>query len=907
MSDENQNINEEELNEDLSENSNDNQEHDDAVMPEADAEFPGQTDSSKFETITKVTGMYKEWFLEYASYVILERAVPSIRDGFKPVQRRIMQSMKDLDDGRYNKVANLVGHTMQYHPHGDASIGDAMVQLGQKDILIDTQGNWGNILTGDGAAAPRYIEARLSKFATEVVFNPKTTVWQATYDGRRKEPVDLPVKFPLLLAQGVEGIAVGLSTKILPHNFNELIDASIKYLRGKPFTLEPDFDTAGIADVSDYREGMRGGKVRVRARISQLDKNTLVITEIPFGTNTSTLIDSILKANEKKKIKVNKVEDNTSAQVEILIHLPSGVSPDKTIDALYAFTDCELSVSPLCCVIDDNKPVFISVHEILKRSTDHTVYLLKRELEIELEELHEQWHFASLERIFIENRIYHDIEEEATWEGVLKAIDKGLQPHIQHLKRAITEDDIVRLTEIRIKRISKFDIDKAQQLIEALEGKIAEVKHHLENLIDFAVDYFKNLKTKYGKGRDRKTEIRLFDTIEASKVVMQNAKLYVNREEGFIGTGLKKDEFVTDCADIDDIIIFREDGKMSVTKISDKTFVGKGIIHVAVFKKNDTRTIYNLVYRDGKTGPSYMKRFYVSGITRDKEYDLTNGKPNSAVLYFTANANGEAEVITVHLRAIGNIKKLRWDLDFADLAIKSRTSKGNVVSKNSVKKIELKEAGVSTLKPRKIWYDETVMRLNVDERGELLGEFKPNDRLLIINQHGNLKTVIPDLSMHFDEDMVVLEKWIPNKPITVVYFDGERERYYLKRFVIENPNKLEVIISEHSKSQLEIVATDYRPMLEVIFSKKDQKPLEINAESFIEIKGINALGNLVTKEKIKQINALESLPYEEPNIEELEVDEELIELDTDEIIERIDEDESGEEPNIDDTGQISLF
>ena len=907
MSDENQNINEEELNEDLSENSYDHQEQDDAVMPEADAEFPGQTDSSKFETITKVTGMYKEWFLEYASYVILERAVPSIRDGFKPVQRRIMQSMKDLDDGRYNKVANLVGHTMQYHPHGDASIGDAMVQLGQKDILIDTQGNWGNILTGDGAAAPRYIEARLSKFASEVVFNPKTTVWQATYDGRRKEPVDLPVKFPLLLAQGVEGIAVGLSTKILPHNFNELIDASIKYLKGKPFFLEPDFETAGIADISDYREGMRGGKVRVRARISQLDKNTLVITEIPFGTNTSTLIDSILKANDKKKIKVNKVEDNTSAQVEILIHLPSGVSPDKTIDALYAFTDCELSVSPLCCVIDDNKPVFISVHEILKRSTDHTVYLLKRELEIELEELHEQWHFASLERIFIENRIYHDIEEEATWEGVLKAIDKGLQPHIQHLKRAVTEEDIIRLTEIRIKRISKFDIDKAQQLIEALEGKIAEVKHHLENLIDFAVDYFKNLKTKYGKGRDRKTEIRLFDTIEASKVVMQNAKLYVNREEGFIGTSLKKDEFVTDCADIDDIIVFREDGKMSVSKISEKTFVGKGIIHIAVFKKNDTRTIYNLVYRDGKTGPSYMKRFYVSGITRDKEYDLTNGKPNSSVLYFTANDNGEAEVITVHLRAIGNIKKLRWDLDFADLAIKSRTSKGNVVSKNSVKKIELKEAGVSTLKPRKIWYDETVMRLNVDGRGELLGEFKPNDRLLIVNQHGNLKTVIPDLSMHFDEDMVILEKWIPNKPLTVVYFDGERERYYLKRFVIENPNKLEVIISEHSKSQLEIVVTDYRPMLEVIFSKKDQKPLEINAESFIEIKGINALGNLVTKEKIKQINALESLPYEEPNIEELEVDEELIELDTDEIIERIDDDESGEEPNIDDTGQISLF
>jgi len=858
------------------------------------------------ETITKVTGMYKEWFLEYASYVILERAVPSIEDGFKPVQRRIMQSMKDLDDGRYNKVANIVGHTMQYHPHGDASIGDAMVQLGQKDILIDTQGNWGNILTGDGAAAPRYIEARLSKFALEVVFNPKTTLWQATYDGRRKEPIDLPVKFPLLLAQGVEGIAVGLSTKILPHNFNELIDASIKHLKGKPFFLEPDFETGGIADISDYREGVRGGKVRVRAKISQLDKNTLVINEIPFNTTTSSLIDSILKANEKKKIKINKVEDNTAANVEILIHLPSGVSPDKTIDALFAFTDCELSISPLCCVIDHNKPVFIGVHEVLKRSTDHSVYLLKRELEIELEELNEQWHFASLERIFIENRIYREIEEEETWEGVLHAIDAGLKPHISHLKRTITEDDIVRLTEIRIKRISKFDIDKAQQLIESLEGKIAEVKHHLANLIDFAVDYFKNLKTKYGKGRERKTEIRLFDTIEAAKVVLQNAKLYVNREEGFIGTSLKKDEFVTDCADIDDIIIFREDGKMSVTKISDKIFVGKGIIHVAVFKKNDTRTIYNLVYRDGKTGPGYIKRFYVAGITRDKEYDLTNGKPHSSILYFSANNNGEAEVITVHLRAIGKIQKLKWDLDFSSIDIKIRTAKGNVVTKNSVKKIELKEAGVSTLKPRKIWYDETVMRLNVDERGELLGEFKPNDRLLIINQHGNLKTVIPDLSMHFENDIVILEKWLPNKPITVVYFDGERERYYLKRFVIENPNKLEVIISEHAKSQLEIVVTDYRPVLEVIPAKKDAKTITINADEFMEVKGINALGNLITKDKIKQVNALESLPYEEPILEEIEVDEEIIEIDSSSILENIDSDDDGE-PNIDDSGQISLF
>lgn len=858
------------------------------------------------ESIIKVNGMFKEWFLDYASYVILERAVPSVYDGFKPVQRRIMQSMKDLDDGRYNKVANLVGHTMQYHPHGDASIGDALVQLGQKDILIDTQGNWGNILTGDGAAAPRYIEARLSKFAIDVVFNPKTTEWQATYDGRRKEPVNLPVKFPLLLAQGVEGIAVGLSTKILPHNFNELIDAAIKYLKGKSFHLDPDFETGGIADVSDYREGNRGGKVRVRARINQLDKNTLVISEIPFGTTTGSLIDSILKANEKKKLKVNKVEDNTAANVEILIHLPSGVSPDKTIDALYAFTDCELSISPICCVIDNDRPLFIGVHEVLKRSVDNTVELLKNELEIELDELQEQWHFASLERIFIENRIYRDIEEEETWEGVIAAIDKGLQPHIQHLKRAVTEEDIVRLTEIRIKRISKFDIDKAQQLIDALEDKIAQVKNHLANLIEFAIDYFKNLKNKYGKGKERKTEIRLFDTIEATKVVLANTKLYVNREEGFIGTGLKKDEFVTDCADIDDIIVFREDGKMIVSKISDKTFVGKNIIHVAVFKKNDTRTIYNLVYRDGKTGPSYMKRFYVSGVTRDKEYDLTNENANSTVLYFTANPNGEAEVVTIYLRAIGTIKKLKWDLDFADLAIKSRSSKGNLVTKNSVKKIELKEAGVSTLKPRKIWYDDTVMRLNTEERGELLGEFKPNDRLLIINQHGNLKTVIPDLSMHFDEDMVILEKWIPNKPITVIYFDGERERYYLKRFVVENPNKLEVIISENAKSQLEIVVTDYRPVLEIIPSKKEAKILTINADEFMEVKGINALGNLVTKDKIKQVNALEPLPYEEPIVEEIEVDEEIIEIDSSRTIENIDS-EDDTEPNVDDTGQISLF
>ena len=619
------------------------------------------------ETITRVTGMYKDWFLDYASYVILERAVPAIEDGFKPVQRRIMHSMKDLDDGRYNKVANIVGHTMQYHPHGDASIADAMVQIGQKDLLIDTQGNWGNILTGDRAAASRYIEARISKFGLDVVYNPKITEWQASYDGRRKEPVNLPVMFPLLLAQGGEGIAVGLSTKILPHNFIELIDASIKHLQGKRFTILPDFPTAGIADFSNYNDGNRGGKVRVRAKITQLNKNTLVISELPFGTTTGSLIDSILKANDKGKIKVKKIEDNTAAEVEILVHLPSGLSPDKTIDALYAFTSCESSISPLGCVIEDNKPLFIGVSEMLRRSTDNTVQLLKQELEIKLGELEEQWHFASLERIFIENRIYRDIEEEETWEGVISAIDKGLQPHIKHLKRAIIEDDIVRLTEIRIKRISKFDIDKAQQKIDALEEQIAQVKHDLEHLIDYAIAYFTRLKKTYGEGRERKTEIRTFDDVDATKVVIRNTKLYVNREEGFIGTSLRRNEYVCDCSDIDDIIVFTKEGKMMVTKVDSKTFIGKDIIHVAVFKKKDKRTIYNMIYRDGKKGPSYIKRFAVTSITRDREYDLTNGNKASVTLYFSANPNGEAEVVAINLRQAGSIKKLKWDVDFADV------------------------------------------------------------------------------------------------------------------------------------------------------------------------------------------------------------------------------------------------
>lgn len=836
-------------------------------------------DNGNQETIKKVTGMYKDWFLDYASYVILERAVPGIRDGFKPVQRRILHSMKDLDDGRYNKVANIVGHTMQYHPHGDASIADAMVQVGQKELLIDMQGNWGNILTGDRAAAPRYIEARLSKFALEVLYNPKLTEWQLSYDGRKKEPVNLPVKFPMLLAQGGEGIAVGLSTRLLPHNFNELIDASIKHLQGKRFKLFPDFPTGGIADISHYNDGKRGGRVRVRAKISQLDKNTLVITEIPFGTTTTSLIDSVLKANEKGKIKIKKIEDNTAAEVEIQIHLPNNISPDRTIDALYAFTQCENSLSPLGCVIVDNKPEFLGVSDILRSSTDHTLHLLKRELEITLDELEEQWHFASLERIFIENRIYREIEEEETWEGVISAIDEGLKPHITHLKRAVTEEDIVRLTEIRIKRISKFDIDKAQQKIDALEDEIARIKHHLDHLIDYAIDYFTKLKEKYGQDKDRKTELRLFEDIEASKVVIRNTKLFVNRKEGFIGTALKRDEYVTDCSDIDDIICFTADGKMMVTKVDTKTFIGKDIIHVAVFKKKDKRTIYNMIYRDGKGGTTYVKRFAVTSVTRDREYDLTQGKKDSKVLYFSANPNGEAEVITVFLRQVGSIKKLKFELDFSEILIKGRNVKGNIVTKYSVKRIELKEEGVSTLKPRKIWFDDVVKRLNVDERGELLGEFKGEDRLLIITQDGIAKTIKPELTKRFDEEMVILEKWNPKKPVSAIYWEPEKERYYVKRFLIEHPDKEEKFISDHDNAYLEVVSTDYFPMIEIEFTKlkgKDRRPNEeVSIEEFISVKGIKALGNQLTTDKVKTINLLDPLPDEPDPEEENEEKEEV--------------------------------
>ena len=838
------------------------------------------------DTITKVTGMYKDWFLDYASYVILERAVPAIEDGFKPVQRRIMHSMKELDDGRYNKVANIVGHTMQYHPHGDASIGDAMVQIGQKDLLIDMQGNWGNILTGDSAAASRYIEARISKLGHDILYSPKITQWGMSYDGRRAEPINLPVKFPLLLAQGAEGIAVGLSTKVLPHNFNELIDCSVKILKNKPFTLYPDFPTAGIADVSNYNDGMRGGRVRVRAKISQLDKSTLVITQIPFSTNTSTLIDSILKANEKGKIKIKKIEDNTAAEVEILIHLPPGVSPDKTIDALYAFTACETSVAPLGCVIENHKPLFIGVSDMLKISTMRTVDLLKRELEIQLDELENKWHFSTLEKIFIREEMYIDFKLYSDRESLYTYMYNRFEPYLASFVRAINDDDLQKLTQIPMIRITRFDSDKADDAISKLEAEMEQVKHHLANIIDFAIDFFLRLKEKYGNGRERQTELRSFDNIEATKVVLRNTKLFVNKAEGFIGTGLKKDEYVADCSDIDDVIVFLRDGKMMVTKVDDKKFIGKDIIHIAIFDKNDKRTIYNMIYRDGKGGNSFIKRFNVSGITRDKFYDLTQENLGSQTLYFSANPNGEAEVVTILLRQMGSVKKLKWDLDFAAIAIKGRASKGNIVTKYSIKKIELKEKGISTLRPRKIWFDEVVQRLNVDGRGELLGEFKPNDRLLIINQSGKLKTIIPELTTHFDEDMIVLEKWNPKKPISAIYFEGEKERFYIKRFLIENENKEEIFITEHEKSSLEIVSTDWRPMAEIIFAKIkgiQKENLAVDMEQFISIKGIKALGNLLTADKIKQINLLEPLPFEEPveeNLDTIENDYQADEIQT---------------------------
>ena len=838
----------------------------------------------KEESLRKVSGLYKDWFLDYASYVILDRAIPSIFDGFKPVQRRIMHSMRELEDGRYNKVANVVGNTMKYHPHGDASITDAMVQIGQKELLIDTQGNWGNIYTGDSAAAARYIEARLTPFALEVVFNPKTTDWAKSYDGRNNEPIDLPVKFPLLLAQGVEGIGVGLSTKILPHNFNELIDASIKYLKGKPFEIYPDFQTAGMLDITNYNDGQRGGKVRARARIIQKDKHTLCINELPFSKNTGELIDSIIKANEKGKIKIKKIEDNTSDKVEINILLNNDVSPDKTIDALYAFTDCEVSISPNACVIVGDKPEFLNVSEILRRNTDHTVSLLKKELEIELGELEEKWHFASLERIFIENEIYQEIKGKNSKEEVYAAIDKALIPFTKNLKREVTTEDIIRLTELPFMRISRYDRDKAEENILALEGKMEQVKHHLANLVTYAIDYFTNIQKKYGKDKDRKTELRIFDTIDATKVVLANEKFYVNRAEGFIGTSLKKDEYVFDCSDIDDIITFQKDGTMKVVKVEAKTFIGKNIEHVGIFKKGDKRTVYNMIYREGKDGPYYMKRFSVTGVTRNTDYKLASDKKGSEMLYFSANPNGEAETVTVLLKPNSRVRKSKIDIDFSELAIKGRDSRGNLVTKYAVKKVDLKEEGVSTLAPRKIWFDEAVRRLNADGRGTLLGSFKGDDKILTINQNGEAKLVSFDLSNRFDDEYLILEKWNPEQAVSCIYFDGEKGIYFIKRFLLENTTNVQTFMpSEHPKSFIEFVGTSDNCTAEIVFAKdktgKEKENEIINIDEFITIKGIKAMGNQFAKDKVKTINITIPEPVEEieeePELEEIESDEEI--------------------------------
>jgi topoisomerase-4 subunit A len=829
-----------------------------------------------------LSGMYESWFLDYASYVILERAVPDIKDGLKPVQRRILHAMKNLDDGRYNKVANIIGHTMQYHPHGDASIGDALVQLGQKELLIDMQGNWGNILTGDRAAAPRYIEARLSKFANEVVFNPKTTEWKASYDGRNKEPVTLPVKFPLLLAQGVEGIAVGLASKIMPHNFNELIDASINILREKDFELYPDFLSGGLADVSKYNDGLRGGRIRVRAKIKQEDKKTLVITEIPFGTTTNNLIDSVVAANDKGKIKIKKIDDNTAENVEIIVHLSPGVSPDQTIDALYAFTNCEVSISPNACIIDSEKPRFIGVKEILRINTDHTVSLLKMELEIRKAELLEQWHFSSLEKIFIQERIYRDIEESETWEEVIAAIFKGLKPFVKNFHRKVTEEDVVRLTEIRIKRISKYNSFKADELIKGIEEEIEDVNAFLTNLIDYAINYFKQIKKKYGKGRERKTELRNFETIEASRVAASNQKLYINRDEGFAGTSLKKFEYVCDCSDIDDIIVFKEDGTFIVTKVAPKIFVGQNVIHIAVFKKNDERTIYNLIYRDGRQGATRVKRFAVKSITRDKEYVITKGTAHSKILHFSVNPNGEAETIKVFLKPRPKLRKTSFEFDFSELAIKGKGSQGNILTKFGVKNIVVREKGISTLGARNIWYDETVKRLNSDERGTLLGAFKSNDKILTIQKSGNYKLMNYDLSNHFEEDMFLIEKLDPRKIISAVYFDTSSKKMYIKRFQPDSDNSVNKkidFIGEDPNNRFVNLSLDYLPQLKITFDTKangKEIPDEvIDIAEFIAIKGVKAKGKRLSSKIVKKVEFIEPLPYAEPEVVE-EIVEEVI-------------------------------
>jgi len=817
-------------------------------------------DHKEVDSVTHVSGMFKNWFIDYASYVILERAVPAMEDGLKPVQRRILHSMWELEDGRYNKVANLIGNTMKYHPHGDASIGDALVAMGQKDLLIDCQGNWGNILTGDSAAAPRYIEARLSKFAQEVVFNPKTTDWGLSYDGRNREPNTLPAKFPLVLAQGVEGIAVGLACKILPHNFNEIIDASIQILKGKKASIYPDFATGGIADFSDYKDGLRGGKIKVRARIKELNPKTLVISEIPFGTTTGSLIDSILAANDKGKIKVKKVEDNTSENVEILIHLQPGISPDKTIDALFAFTNCELSISPNACIIEHDKPRFVGVSEILRISTQQTLALIKLELEIEKKELEEKWHFASLEKIFIKEEMYIDFKKYSNRETLYAYLYDRFKSFRKKLLRDITDDDLQRLTQIPMIRITRFDSMKAEEHMRDLDEKIATVKHHLENLTDYAVEYFKNLKKKYGAGRERKTETKQLETIIATEVVMANEKLYMNRAEGFIGTGLKKDEFICECSDIDDIIAFTKEGKMKVFKVSDKTFVGKDIIHVAIFKKNDDRTTYHMIYRDGPKGITFMKRFNVTGVTRDKEYDLTKGTAGSSVYWFTVNPNGESEKVIVHLRAVAGLRKLELPIDFSEMEVKARGAVGNIVTKYTVNKVTLKEKGISTLEGEDYWFDEKTHRLSKDEKGTYLGKFEADDKILTVTGKGFYKLYTYELLNHFDEDIVLIEKFFPNITLTCVYYDGISKSYFTKRFEPEVTTTKTLIITENEASRIELVTSQVNPVIEVSFQK--EKGVDIPQEvikmvDFSPVVNMKAKGRKLSSYKVKEINLRE--------------------------------------------------
>jgi len=857
-------------------------------------------------TSVPVTGMYKDWFLDYASYVILERAVPAIEDGLKPVQRRILHAMKEMDDGRFNKVANIIGQSMQYHPHGDASIGDAIVNIGQKELLIETQGNWGDVRTGDRAAAARYIEARLSKFALEVVFNAQTTDWQLSYDGRKREPVTLPVKFPLLLAQGVEGIAVGLSTKILPHNFIELIEGSIEILKGNRTNVLPDFITGGLADFSEYNEGLRGGKVKLRARIEEEDSKTLLIKEIPYGTTTDSLIDSILKANDKGKIKIKKVVDNTAKDVEIAIQLAPGVSPDVTIDALYAFTDCEVSISPNACVIIKDSPVFLTVNDILEYNTKQTKALLKRELEIRKAELLEKLLFSSLEKIFIENRIYRDIEECTTWDAVLAAIDKGLEPYKPDFYREIVQDDLIRLTEIKIKRISKFDAFKADELMKRLQDELKEVNHNLRNLTDYSINYYQNLLEKYGKGRERKTEIRTFDTIQANVVAANNAKLYVNRADGFVGYGLKKDEFVCDCSDLDDIIVIRKDGICMVSKIQEKNFMGKDILHVAVFRKGDERMVYNYIYLDGITGRAMVKRFQVLAVTRDKEYNLTKGTKGSKTLYLTANANGEAEIVTIFLTQGAKARVKVFDFDFASIEIKGRGAGGNILTRHPIRKIQLKMEGVSTLGGLNIYYDPTVGRLNTDERGKLIGNFLGEDKILVCYKSGDYELTSFELTNRYQaDDVVLIEKFDPEKVLSAIYFDGASKTYYIKRFQIETTtlNKKFNFISDHKQSYLKLISTEKQPQVSAILIKgKEEEQVDFDLDMLIDVKGWKALGNKLSTYPIKEVSLIAPKKSDEKTVdsddEEIE-DESEDQLDVGTTIDL--------SPKKDDEEQLGLF